>query len=295
MIVKALVLLGLAIAGLAFTTGGAPVAADPATLVPLAPIESSLPERMLAALLPIFFTFGGWQLICYIAPELREPRRSLPRAIVLGVLGVMALYLIANLAFLRGLGAEQLARDPAFASTLARTALGTTGERLFSAGIAISAIGVCAVNVIAAPWLYVAMAREKLFFATIGRVHPGRGVPVNALLLQAALVLVYYFSSKLQDLVVSVVFIEWIFHGLAALALMRLRYRHPELPRPFRSPLYPLAPLVYAATAVLIVIGTLWQEDRSVTWTGLSLLALGALIYRPWRMLVERAGPPQQG
>ena len=118
---------------------------------------------------------------------------------------------------------------------------------------------------------------------------------MNALLLQAALVLVYYFNSTLQDLVISVVFIEWIFHGLAALALMRLRFRRPELPRPFRSPFYPLAPLVYAATAVLIVIGTLWQEDRSVTWTGLSLLAVGALVYRPWRMLVERSGPPQQG
>jgi APA family basic amino acid/polyamine antiporter len=288
MIVKTLVLLGLAIAGLVFTTGDASSATDAVALQPLEPLTSGLPGRMVAALLPIFFTFGGWQLVCYLAPEIRDPERSLPRAIVGGVLGVMALYLLANAAFLRGLGTEELARDPAFAATLARSALGTTGERLFSAGIAISAIGVCAVNVITGPWLYVAMAREKLFFSTIGRIHPSRGVPVNALLLQAALVLVYYFGSKLQDLVSSVVFVEWIFHGLAALALIRLRRRNPELPRPFRSPLYPLAPLVYAATAALVVGGTLWQDRGDVTRNGLIIIAIGTLIYRPWRALVAR-------
>lgn len=288
MVVKTVVLLGLAIAGLVFTTGDATAAGEALASPAAAPLTTGLPGRMIAALLPIFFTFGGWQLVCYIAPELRDPERSLPRAIVWGVLGVLAIYITANAAFLHGLGTDGLARDPAFAATLARSALGTTGERLFSAGIAVSAIGVCAVNVITGPWLYVAMAREKLFFATIGRVHPVRGIPVNALLLQAVLVLVYYFSTRLQDLVGSVVFIEWMFHGLAALALLRLRRRQPALPRPFRSPLYPLAPVVYVITALLIVIGTLWQDDGSVTRTGLVILAVGALVYQPWRWLVAR-------
>jgi len=241
---------------------------------------------MFAALTPVFFAYGGWQLVCYIASELEDPVVMLPRAIVSGVGAVLLVYLVANAAFLGTLGLDGLAADPGFATALARRALGHTGERLMALGMAVSAIGVCTVNILTGPWLYVAMAREKLFFAAIGRLHPVRGVPVNALLLQAVLIIVYVTTRTLQDLVDAVVFVEWLFHGLAALALLRLRRLRPELPRPFRSPLYPLAPLVYIVAALLVVGGTLWQSEPRITLTGLGIVALGALVYRPWRRIV---------
>ena len=284
MITKLLVIAALIVGGL--LTLGAGREAVPAAASASAAAPSGL--GLVAALLPLFYTFGGWQLVGYIAPEVRDPERTLPRAILLGVAGVVLVYLAVNGAYVAVLGIDDLASDPGFANTLAQRAFGERGGLVLAAGMAISAFGICAVNVIASPWLYVAMAREGLFFQTVGKVSPRTGVPERALLLQAAITFVYLFGS-LDFLVDAVVFVEWMFHFLAALALLVLRARARELPRPFTSPFYPLAPALYLATAVLIVGGTLAQAEPRLKYTGLTIMALGALVYRPWRTLVARA------
>lgn len=296
MVIKLVAIAALILAGLLFfePSAAAPATAAVTTVAGTAQPRGSLAAGMVAALLPVFFSYGGWQMVCYIAPEVRDPERTLPRAIVGGVLGVVAVYLLANLAFLHVLGIEGIASDPGFASTLARASMGPAGERVLSAAMAISALGVCAVNVIVTPWLYVAMARERLFFQRFGRLDARTGVPTLALLVQAGMVLVYLSLSQLRELVDTVVFAEWIFHGLAALALLRLRRLRPGLPRPFRSFAYPLAPLVYLVAALLVVLGTLVQADRSVL-TGLGIVLLGALAYRPWRGLVGALDAPAPG
>jgi len=288
MVVKLTALALLVVAGLVSAFGGAPVPAADA-----APLERPpLATGFVQALLPVFFSYGGWQLLCYLAPQVRDPERTLPRAIVGGVLGVVVVYLSLNAAAVAALGLDGLARDQTFAHSIAERALGEGGRVGLTIAIAVSALGVLLVNVVAAPWLYVAMAREGLFFETVGRVDPVRGVPRNALLLQAALTAVYFFSSGLDDLVDGVVFAEWFFHGLAALALLRVRARMRSLPRPFRSPLYPLAPVVYAACAVAIVVGTLvtsyQQETLRKPLVALATIAVGAALYLPWRRLFGR-------
>ena len=293
MVTKLVVIAGLVLCGLIFftpaeVTPAVDAAAEAAAGVAAAP-PLPLWRGMLLALLPVFFSYGGWQLLCYVAPEIKDPARTLPRAIVFGVLGVIAVYMLANFAFLRVLGIDGIAGDPTFAATLAERSVGETGKRLLAAGMAVSALGVAAVNVIVGPWLYVAMAKEKLFFGAVGRLHPRTGAPVVALLLQGTLAIGYFFASTLRELVDSVVFIEWVFHGLAALALLRLRALRPSLPRPFRSFAYPLAPLVYLVAAVLVVGGTLWQADWSVKGQALAATAVGAVVYWPWRRLVDRA------
>lgn len=290
MVIKLVAILALIVAGLVLSPGAAEGAAPAAAVA--AP-QGSLLRGMVKALLPVFFSYGGWQMVCYIAPEVRDPERTLPRAIVAGVLGVVAVYLLANLAFLQVLGLEGIASDPGFASRLARVSFGPGGERVLSAAMAVSALGVCAVNVIVTPWLYVAMAREGLFFRRFAQLSPRTGAPALGLLVQAGMVIVYLALSGLRALVDTVVFAEWLFHGLAALALLRLRHLRPELPRPFRSHAYPLAPLVYLVAALLVVLGTLANADRNVL-TGLGIVLLGALLYRPWRSLVgaASAGPP---
>ncbi len=243
------------------------------------------PAGWLAGLFPVLFSYGGWQMICYLAPAVRDPERTLPRTIAGGVCGVVVIYLLLNLAFLRGLGLEGIAAERTFASRMAESALGDGGERVLSAAMAISALGVCAVTVMATPWLYVAMSREGLFFETMGRLHARTGAPVAALALQAVVALVYLFLGTLQEIVDSVIFVEWMFHGLVAISLLRLRRLRPELPRPFHSPLYPLAPIVYALAATMVVAGVLWNAEPRLKWTGLSIVAAGALVYRPWRAL----------
>ena len=294
MLIKLLVLLALAGAALALAggDGGAAAALHDAAEAAAGQVDAAVPSGWVTALLPVLFSYGGWQLICYIAPEVEDPGRTLPRAIVLGVLGVLAVYLVTNVAVLRALGLEGLAGDPGFATTLAERAAGDAGRRALGLGMFISAVGVCAVNVITAPWLYVAMARERLFLATQGRVRAGTGVPANALLLQAALVAVYFHAQTLQQLVDSVIFAEWIFHGLAAWALLRLRRTQPDRPRPFRCPAHPWPAVLYGVAALGVVVGVLWQAEWSVSLTGLGVVAAGALVYRPWRaVLGSRATP----
>lgn len=292
MLTKLLVIAALIVGGFLYLGRGTPLpapepAAEPATLST---------GSLLLALLPLFYTLGGWQLVGYIAPQVEDPARNLPRAILLGVLGVVVVYLCINVSYLAVLGIDGLAADPGFAGTLSQRAFGPVGERVLAAGMCISAFGICAVNIITTPWLYVAMAREGLFFRSVGAVHEGTGVPRRALLLQALITGVYLFFT-LSDLVDSVVFVEWIFHLLAALGLLWLRARRKDLPRPYASPLYPLAPLVYLVAACVVVGGTLSQPRPAevlgfavdLRALGLSIVALGALLYRPWRWIVERA------
>jgi APA family basic amino acid/polyamine antiporter len=241
---------------------------------------------MVRALLPVLFAFGGWQLLCYVAPQVRDPQKTLPRAIVLGILGVVLTYLAINAAYLRVLGIEGLIADPSFSSEMARRTLGNTGGEILRAAMAVSALGISIAIIVTSPWLYVAMAREGLFFAKFGETHPRTGAPIPALLAQGGLALAYWTWGRADLLVDSVVFVEWIFHFLVAIALLRLRARRPDLPRPFVSPLYPLAPVLYALLATAVVVGTLAQSEPKSAAIGLGVLAVAALVYRPWRRLV---------
>jgi APA family basic amino acid/polyamine antiporter len=300
MLTKLVVIAALVVGGLLFV-GRDEVAAS----VPPPAAQTLSTSTFLLALLPLFYTFGGWQLVAYIAPEVRDPVRNVPRAILLGVLGVVLVYLGVNASYLAVLGVDGLAGDADFARTLSQRAFGDLGQKVLAAGMCISAFGICVVNIITTPWLYVAMAREGLFFEAVGRVEARTGVPRRALCLQGAITCVYLLLT-LDFLVDSVVFVEWIFHLLAAAGLLLLRARQPGLARPYRSPLYPLAPLLYLVAACLVVGGnllvpryalaadglpiTLWGVPLELRVLGLSIVALGALLYRPWRALVERAG-----
>jgi APA family basic amino acid/polyamine antiporter len=287
MVTKLLTIAALILCGFVFFNPAEPSAAVATVVVP--PEGRSLARGMLGALLPVFFAYGGWQMVSYIAPQVEEPAKTLPRAIVFGVLGVVVVYFLANLAFVTVLGIDGLAAGPDFASRLARESVGPLGERLLAGGMAISALGWCIVTLIGTPWLYVAMAKEGLFFARFGRLHPTSGAPLLGLSVQAVVVLVYLAFGTIDYFVKSVVFVEWIFHGLVALALLRLRSARKDLPRPYTSPFWPLAPVVYALAAGVVVLSTLWTEEPVLKYTGLGIIAAGALLYRPWRWIVGRA------
>lgn len=287
MIVK-LAAIGALIVGawFVFTPHGAPP--DPA----IALGRGGIAGGMIQAALPVFFAFGGWQMVCYIAPQVREPQKNVPRAILLGVAGVVVVYVAINAAYLHVLGIGGIAGNREFASQMARETLGATGGEILRAAIGVSALGVCAVTVIATPWLFVAMSREGLFFKRFGELHPRTGAPVNALFAQMLLALGYWLWGQAEVLVDSVVFVEWIFHALVAIALLRLRATQPDLPRPFRTPFYPAVPVLYLLVAIAIVFGTLFQafhtNGRAIV-IGLSVIAVAAIVYGPWKRLVARA------
>jgi basic amino acid/polyamine antiporter, APA family len=177
------------------------------------------------------------------------------------------------------------------ATALAERAFGATGSRILTLGMAVSALGICVVNVVTTPWMYVTIAREKLFFARFGDVNV-HGAPARALYLQLGVCLVYWLSGRGDALVSSVSFVEWIFHGLAALALLRMRARRPALPRPFASPLYPLAPALYLVIAIAVVAANLassiLEARLDSVGIGLAVLVVGAIVFVPWSRAMAR-------
>jgi APA family basic amino acid/polyamine antiporter len=148
--------------------------------------------------------------------------------------------------------------------------------------MAVSAFGFLVATLIATPSIYVAMARQRLFFAITGRLHPRTGAPIPALVLQALICFVYlsWSGDVKSDLGKAVVFAEWIFHGLAAVALLRLVRKGRT--RPFKSPLYPLFPVLYLLIAAGVVLGNLATTEARITLLGLGVLALGGMVYWLW-------------
>lgn len=286
----------LKLGALAALVVGALVLWSPDSAPAATAIEAAAPAKAVtlgalgAALLPVFFACGGWQQVCFLASEVRDPGRTVPRAIVVGVVGVVVVYVVVNLAYLHVLGIEGIAGNALFASDVAQRVLGPLGGKLLTAAIAVSALGITVVLIVTTPWMFVAMAREGLFFRRFAHVDPRSGAPVPALAALGAMCLFWWFQGEAGALVDAAVFAEWFFHGLIALGLLRLRRVAKELPRPFRSPLYPLAPLAYLAMAIAIVLMNVWNaESADNTRTSLVVLGLGALAYRPWRWLVARA------
>lgn len=251
--------------------------------------STSLPKGMLAASLSVLFSYGGWQLLSYIAPSVKDPQTNLPKAIVMGVSGVAVIYLLINLAYIKvlGIGGIAASEGPPMAVRMANAALGEgVGATFVTAAMAVSALGFLVATLITTPGIYVAMSREGLFFKAFGYLHPTTGAPVLALLSQCALALGYIAWSVgdrafVESLTGAVVFAEWIFHGMAGLALIVLVNR-AGTERPFKSPLFPLFPVLYVAIAIAVVIGNLVTttgDDPRVTLIGVVILALGALVF----------------
>ena len=278
MLMKLAAIATFVVAGLALYSG-VPAAAE---VVAADRTSDSIPEGMLAASLSVLFSYGGWQLLSYVAPSVKDPQRNLPKAIVVGVTGVAAIYFLINLAYLKVLGIGGLAAqgDGQMAVRMANAALGEgIGATFVTAAMAVSALGFLVATLITTPGIYVAMSREGLFFRGFGRLHERTGAPTLALITQCLLVLGYLGWSVgdyefVETLTAAVVFAEWIFHGMAGLALIVL-VKRAGVERPFKSPLYPLFPITYGAIAACVVVGNLVTTQSSVTMIGVVALALG--------------------
>jgi APA family basic amino acid/polyamine antiporter len=257
---------------------------------PGAPARSAEPEPGLAsltafgaALVPILFTYGGWQQTNFIAEEIIEPERNLPRALVLGVLVVIVVYLLANLAYLRVLGPAGLAASTAPAADAMRAVLGPAGGTLIAAGIALSSFGFLNLVILVTPRVFQAMAADGLFFSRLAELHPVYRTPGAALLLLAAWAIVLTLTGTFAQLVDYVAFGDWIFFGLTVAGLYVYRSRDPAgSGASFRVPGYPWTPALFVAAAVLAVAGSVLANPANAL-IGTGLLGLGIPVYGYWR------------
>ncbi|MCB9880428.1 MAG: amino acid permease [Planctomycetes bacterium] len=298
MLTKLIAIAALLAGALAFALPGSTgqTLQDPTRAMP-----SSTLEMIAAGLLPVFFSYGGWQNVCYVAPAVRDPVRSLPRAILIGTVAVGLVYIACNVTFVLAIGVDGLASNKGFSTDLAQGALGSGFERALRAAMTVSAVGVALVTILVCPDLYVATARAGLFFRRFERRHPRTGAPVLAIVLQTILALAYLTWAHAQTLFAlesdpermdpdkllrALVFAEWIFHAGAALALLQLR-RRGRVPRPFRMPLWPIPTLVYLGVAILVVVANIWSSlygtGEARPELGLGVLAAGAVTYFFWQ------------
>jgi APA family basic amino acid/polyamine antiporter len=262
-------------------SGIAATAAPPTSRVP----AFALLPAMAAAMVPVLFAYGGWQTTNFVAEEIREPRKNLPRALILGVLGVVALYLSVNFVCVAVLGANGLAASATPASAVMRRAFGSTGSSWIALGIAISALGFLSQAILTAPRVYYAMARDGVFFRAVGWLDPRYGVPSVAILLQALAATVIALSGRYDQILSYVVSMDFVFMGLSATCLFVFRRREASGSRPepgARVPGHPVTTLLFIAVSWIIVASTIARYPAN-TAIGFGILAAGVPVYFLWR------------
>jgi APA family basic amino acid/polyamine antiporter len=227
-----------------------------------------------AALIPILFAYGGWQNANYVAEEMRDPVRHLPRSLILGTLAVVVIYLAVTVAFLRALGIEGLAGTNTPAVDAVGRWLGANGERFVAAAIAISTFGFLDLAVLAPTRVYYAMAADGAFFPAVAKLHPRFQTPGAAIILQCAWAVVLTITGEYGALLDTVVFGDWIFFGLTVGGLFILRKRMGPNPG-FKTPGYPWLPAFFVLVAVVVVFSTIrTAPGRSAIGAGLLLLGI---------------------
>jgi APA family basic amino acid/polyamine antiporter len=238
---------------------------------------------VLAALVPAFFAYGGWQAALWIAGEVREPRKNVPRAIVVGVAVVVVVYLLANAAYLHLLGASGVAGSRTLAADAVAVVLPNVGRRAVAAAVAISAFGVLNAQLLAGPRLVYGMARDGRFFPAFGKLSGPSRAPVRAVALIGAMAMVLLLVAGMRAidrLLTGVVFIDGIFFVLTGAALFVLRYRRPDADRPVRVPGYPVVPFVFVLGEVGVVVGAyVSRKVREAAIIGLAWIVVGAVLY----------------
>jgi APA family basic amino acid/polyamine antiporter len=243
-----------------------------------------------AALVPILFTYGGWQQTNFIAEEIIAPERNLPRALVLGVIGVVTVYLLANIVYLRVLGPVGLAQSTAPAADVMRGLLGPVGATIISAGIAASTFGFLNLVILVTPRVFQAMAADGVFFPRFAALHPVYRTPTAAILLQAVWSIVLTLNKSFTALVDYVAFGDWIFFGLTVVGLFIYRSRGGD-PPPFRAPGGIWVPGFFVAAAAYVVASSVGANPGNAL-IGTGLILVGVPVFFYWRGR-QGAKPPR--
>lgn len=230
----------------------------------------------------VLLSYGGWSEVVYVSAELRQARRRIPQVLIAGLSIVTLLYLLLNLALLRALGLEEIARSEAVASELMDRWLGPTGAALISLIVAIAAVTSANATAITGARSAYALGRDFPLLRWLGRWHGERGTPANALLLQGGLALLIIGASALnrhafQSVVEYTAPVFWFFLLLVGLALFVLRRREPDADRPFRVPFYPVLPALFCATSAFLLFSSISYTGPAAL-IGLAVLAAGAAL-----------------
>ncbi|MEZ4416538.1 MAG: amino acid permease [Gemmatimonadota bacterium] len=234
------------------------------------------------AMISVLWAYEGWQYVTFSAGEATDPQRSFPRAIALGTLFLIVLYLVANLAYLAALGPERVAVSERVAGEAVAATMGAAAGQLIALVIIISMYSAAHATVITSPRVYFTMAGDGLFFRRLAEVHPRYGTPAFAIGANCVWAMVLAATGTFEQLLTYVVFVGWIFYGLGAASIFVFRRRRPDTERPFRVPGYPWTPALFVLSAVALVLNTIVEQPVQAA-IGIGVVLLGAPAYLVWR------------
>ena len=269
--IKVLAILGVSGVMFALGTGDTMVAA-PHVVTPASVSGVGL------SIISVLWAYEGWQYVTFVSAEAKDPQRSLPRAITLGTVLLIAIYLIANFAYLKALGPARVAASERVAGEAVAAVMGPAAGWLIAAAIIVSMYSAAHSTVITAPRVYFAMARDGLFFRRLTEVHPRYGTPSIAIISSCVWAIVLALTGTFEQLLTYVVFIGWIFYALGAAAVIALRIKRPDAVRPFRVPFYPLTPVLFVLAGAVIVLNTIVTQPVHSA-IGIAVVLAGAPAY----------------
>lgn len=277
MVLKIAAIAALVIAGLALT-------GRHATAATVAERDWSL-TSFGAAMVPVLFAYGGWQTANFLAAEVKEPKKNLPRGLLFGTLGVVVLYISVNWVYLRALGPQGLGATTTPATAVMRIAWGQRGATFIAAAIAISTLGFLSQSILTAPRVYFAMANDGLFFRAIAWLDPRTRVPVVAIVLQSVWTMVIALSGRYEQILNYVIAMDFLFFGLTATTIFVFRRRavrgEMSASQGYRMPGHPVSTVMFVAICWWVVGNTIYRYPQN-SLIGFALLLAGIPVYWFW-------------
>jgi len=234
------------------------------------------------AMIAVLWAYEGWHYVTFSAGEAVNPQRTFPRGIVAGTAIVIGLYVLANVGYVAALGATGVMQSNRVAAEAMASHFGDAAGKAIAAVILVSIFSAANGLTLTAPRLYYAMARDGLFFKRLAEVSPRFHTPAVAIVASSMWAMVLAATGTFEQLLTYVVFMGWVFFALAAMAIFTYRRREPNAVRPFRTPGYPVTPILFIISALAIVLNTIvTQPVRGLI--GLGGVALGVPVYFVWR------------
>ena len=240
------------------------------------------------AMIGVLWAYEGWQYVTFSAGETKDPQRVFPLGIGIGTALVIFIYVFANIGYIAALGGEGAMNSERIAAESMAALFGPAAGKLIAAIILVSMFSAANGITLTAPRLYYSMSRDGVFFAKLAEVHPRFSTPAIAIVTSSVWAMVLAATGTFQQLLTYVVFVGWIFYACGALAIFVYRRREPNLERPFKTPGYPLTPILFVLSAAAIVINTIVTQPKNVIFA-IALMALGVPAYYMWRSRLAKA------
>jgi basic amino acid/polyamine antiporter, APA family len=234
------------------------------------------------ALAGAFWGYDGWNNVTFVAGEVKEPQRNVPRALLFGTLIVMTVYVLVNAAFLYVLPIDKMAKSPLVAASAAEVIFGNKGAAIISIAVIISTFGALNGSLLATARVQFAMARDNLFFPIFGKVHEKFKTPANSLLIQGIWACLLVFSGTFDIITDYVIFAAWLFYMLGTLGVYVLRKKMPDTPRPYKVWGYPITPAIFIIFSFLFLLNTIISDTHNAAMCAL-LILLGLPFYLYWK------------